>query len=131
MGNEVFVRLRPLVGVAAGEAEASFDALATGLRDATFGCTIRVTLLSGPNDEHEHHGTVSVRDGSAQRAGDADPVDVEVITAPETWLAIASGQMAPLDAFISGKMRVRGDYRLARRVMLHLAAGSGRTDFCY
>ena len=131
MGNEAFVRLRPLVGVAAGEAEASFDALATGLGGAAFGCTLRVTLLSGPNDEHLHRGTILVRDGNAQRAGDADPVDVEVITTPETWLAIASGELAPLDAFTGGKMRVRGDYQLARRVMAHLAAGPGRTDFCF
>jgi len=44
MGNEAFVRLRPLIGVPAVEAEASFDALASGLRGAAFGCTIRPTM---------------------------------------------------------------------------------------
>jgi hypothetical protein len=125
--DDPFVKLKPLVGVAAAEIDASFDGLTGGLQGAAFPCTVRVTLLSG---EQEQHGTISVRDGNAQRAVEGDAVDIEVITSPETWLAIASGQLAPLDAFTGGKMRVRGDYKLARRIMLHLAAGPGRTDFC-
>ena len=131
MGKGAFVKLAPLAGMTVGEADASFDALTSGLRGAPFGCTLRITLLSGSNDEFSQHGTISVRDGNAQRAAESDSADIEVITSPETWLAIASGELAPLDAFIGGKMRVRGDYKLARLAMLHLAAGPGRTDFCY
>ena len=82
MGKGAFVKLTPLTGMAAGEAEASFDALASALRGAPLGCTARITLLSGSNDEHSQQGTISVREGDAQRAAEADPADIEVITSP-------------------------------------------------
>src|SRR6185437_8631748 len=113
--GDTFVKLKPLVGVAAAEIDASFEGLTNGLQGAAFPGTIRVTLLSG---EQEQHAIISIRNGNAQRAGNGDAVDVEVITSPETWLAIASGHLAPLDAFTGGRMRVRGDYQLARQIML-------------
>jgi hypothetical protein len=122
-----FVKLKPLLGATAREIEASFDALTGALQGAAFSGMIRVTLIG---DLEEQRVTISVEDGNAQRVAEAGVPDIEIITAPETWLSIAAGALAPLDAFISGRMRVRGDYRRARSVMLHLADGPGRTDFC-
>jgi hypothetical protein len=56
--------------------------------------------------------------------------DVELVTTPETWSEIASGQLPPILAFLSGRMRVRGNVRLAQVVHRHLAEGPGRTYLC-
>ena len=44
----------------------------------------------------------------------------EVITSEDTWSAIAGGQIAPLEAFVSGKLRIRGDIEMARSIFRRL-----------
>ena len=55
---------------------------------------------------------------------------VEVITTSQTWSDIASGRLAPHDAFLGGHMRVRGSVGLAQRLLKHLAADEGLTFIC-
>lgn len=60
-----------------------------------------------------------------------DNFDVEIITTPETWWEIATGKLAPHDAFLTGRMRVRGDTRMAQNVLEQVAASPvGRTHLC-
>jgi putative sterol carrier protein len=40
--------------------------------------------------------------------------DLEIITDTGTWVDIAAGRVAPLEAFGQGKVRVRGDIELAQ-----------------
>jgi putative sterol carrier protein len=61
----------------------------------------------------------------------ADDFDVEIITTPETWWEIATGKLAPHDAFLTGRMRVRGDTSMAQNGLKQAAASpEGRTHFC-
>lgn len=53
----------------------------------------------------------------------------EINLKKETWLEISSGQLAPVDAFLRGKMAVSGDLAFGRRLYAKLAAKDGRTDF--
>ena len=62
--------------------------------------------------------------------GPADKPDLELIMAPETWWEVASGRLAPHEAFSSGRMRVRGDTDLAQDVLKHAAASPGPTHLC-
>ena len=55
---------------------------------------------------------------------------VEVITTSATWSEIASGRLAPHDAFLGGRMRVRGNAGLAQRMLKHLAGSEGSTFLC-
>lgn len=48
---------------------------------------------------------------------EVDAPTFEVITSEKTWAAIASGQIAPLEAFVSGKLRVRGNIEMARSIV--------------
>lgn len=43
-----------------------------------------------------------------------DQPNLEILTDAATWRKIASGSTSPLEAFGSGKVRVKGDIRLAR-----------------
>jgi putative sterol carrier protein len=60
----------------------------------------------------------------------ANKPDVELIMVPETWWEIASGRVAPHEAFLRGRMRVRGDTDLAQRMLKYVAGSSGRTHLC-
>jgi putative sterol carrier protein len=122
-----FVTLKPLVGVDASQIKTSFDQIAKSLHGAAFAGVVRFTLVGGPQKESF---TVALKDGQAKAESNAKKVDLEIITTPDTWLQIALGKLAPLDAFTGGKMRVRGDQSLGQRIMKQLAAGEGRTAFC-
>jgi putative sterol carrier protein len=66
----------------------------------------------------------------SKRSAKAAKPTVEVITTPEIWKEIASGRLAPHDAFLEGRMRVRGDVRVAQRMVKHLAGAEGLTSVC-
>jgi putative sterol carrier protein len=51
--------------------------------------------------------------------------DVEIITTPDTWWEIATGKLAPHDAFRSGRMRLRGSRRIALSMLNRVAASPG------
>jgi putative sterol carrier protein len=53
--------------------------------------------------------------------------DVRIIVSRTTWQEIAAQDRSPLDAYVSGKLRIRGDTKLARRLFKR-AAGRGQTD---
>lgn len=56
-----------------------------------------------------------------------DNSDFEVITSEETWLQISSGTYSPVQAFLDGKMRIRGDVKLGERILQQLGTGTGNT----
>jgi hypothetical protein len=73
-----------------------------------------------------------VLDGTGFKCGTEpiDKPDLELLTTAEVWAEIARGELSPIAAFLAGRMRVRGDMRLAQKVHKHMAAGAGRTQLC-
>ena len=60
-----------------------------------------------------------------------DNPDVEIITTPDTWWEMATGRLAPHEAFLGGRMRLRGDARRAQDMLKQVAASpEGRTHLC-
>jgi len=52
---------------------------------------------------------------------------VEIITRAETWWEIAEARLSPLEAFVTGRLRVRGNLERAKTVFLiDLAAGPAK-----
>jgi putative sterol carrier protein len=70
--------------------------------------------------------------GKATTSSEAvDDPDVEIITTPDTWWEIATGKLAPHEAFFGGRMRLRGDARIAQDMLKQVAASpEGRTHLC-
>jgi putative sterol carrier protein len=55
--------------------------------------------------------------------------DLRVMVTADTARQILDGELSPLDAFLSGNLRIRGDTELAKR-LLKRVAGRGETDIC-
>jgi putative sterol carrier protein len=89
----------------------------------------RFRLLSGSD---EQTFTIVMEKGTARTVSTATEhnVDFEIITTPETWIEIARGALAPLEAFTNGRMRVRGDIKVGQAIMHRLSSPTGRMDFC-
>lgn len=66
---------------------------------------------------------------TVKKAEAKDP-DFELLTRKETWNAIASGRLSPAEAYLQGKLRVRGNVEFGRRVFQRLAAPGGDFEIC-
>jgi SCP-2 sterol transfer family len=74
--------------------------------------------------------TVSLGAGASEATkGAARLPDVRVIIARETWQQVAEGALSPLEAYLGGKLRFRGDADLAKRLLRHVV-GPGEVDVC-
>jgi SCP-2 sterol transfer family len=75
---------------------------------------------------------VTMEPGQAAAREDlVENADLELIMRLDTWTEIASGSLSPLVAFGSGRMRVRGDVGLAKRLLRHLATSPDAVvDIC-
>jgi putative sterol carrier protein len=56
--------------------------------------------------------------------------NLELVTRDETWAQIAEGALSPLEAFLTGNLRIRGDAELGKRLVRHLAGDDGETEVC-
>jgi SCP-2 sterol transfer family len=93
--------------------------------------TVQLRLVDHSTGKEQSLLNVTL-DGSKAKTGTGsiDKPDFELITTPETWSEIASSQLPPILAFLTGRLRVRGDVRLAQVMHRHLAEGPGRTYLC-
>ena len=93
--------------------------------------TLQLRLLDNATGKEQSLLNVTLN-GAKARAGtrSIEKPNVEIVTTSETWSEIASGRLPPILAFLTGRMRVRGDVRMAQVMHRHLAAGPGRTYLC-
>lgn len=82
---------------------------------------LHIELLSGPDGGRVQHWDVQcgAKSGKVKR-GKPKEADVVVVTRPEIWAEIAQGQLAPYEALYSGKLRVGGDFEMAKAIVKHL-----------
>ncbi|MCY4147461.1 MAG: SCP2 sterol-binding domain-containing protein [Chloroflexi bacterium] len=66
---------------------------------------------------------IKIADGAAEAgAGSIASADMTVNASADDWFAVASGELNPLQAFMTGKLKIQGDMGLAMK-MQSLFAG--------
>jgi putative sterol carrier protein len=93
--------------------------------------TFQLRLLREGKIEGASVSSVAFGSAKAKAGAKRSKPTVELITTPETWAEIASARIAPHDAFLRGRMRVRGDVRVAQLMVKHLAGSEGSTSVCW
>lgn len=93
--------------------------MARELERAPFNGFVQLSLRSGRS---KNHWCLALTPGGCELIeGRSENPDLEILTDTETWSAIASGDLSPLAAFVSGKMRVQGDVTVARMIARRLS----------
>ena len=116
--RSMFARLAPLVGHdKAGNLEATLHGLAAALKGAKTRGRLHLQLIGGTQKETVEHWEVV---GGKARRAEPKGADVVVVTRPETWLAIARGELPPYEALLSGKLRVGGNFEAAKEMVKQL-----------
>lgn len=116
----VFARLKPLAEQRDDSATA-LEKLAQALRGYESPVRLHVRLVSGEDGENVEHWEVQggTKNSKAQRREPEDP-NVVLVMRPETWDQIAQGQLAPYEALYTGKLRVGGDFEIAKALTRYL-----------
>jgi hypothetical protein len=120
VGAQPFARLRAF-GVKPDDDSRGFGDLSKAL--SGFGTPVRlhIRLVSGTDGETVEHWDVQAGSKNAKvKKGEPKEADVVVVMRPETWTQIAQGQLAPYEALYTGKLRVGGDFELAKALVKHL-----------
>jgi len=123
-----YVTVRSLLGRKKGDVGETFERLSELLKQsADTGC---VQFRIVDKDQPRYWNLSLGREGCFVRAEKVDKPNLEIITKVETWLQMAGGRLSPLVAFARGKMRIRGDEKLGKRLLKQLASSEGKTDIC-
>ena len=73
------------------------------------------------SDKESRHWCLELNpEGNRVSATRVDAPDLEIITQTNTWRQISEGSLSPLGAFVGGKLRVRGDIELGKRLFKRL-----------
>ena len=124
-----FARMKSLIAPANSELESTFARLAEHLVSSDRKGQIHFRILC--ETQAETYGVET--GGSAYRVEDpqhASQPDLEVVTRAATWWEIAGGQLSPVEAFLAGRLRVRGDVEWGKAILGELSGGQGICDPC-
>lgn len=114
---------------AGGDAEQAVKRFATAAGGAGESGTMRLSLGGPEEGDARREWVVSLDEGEAEERPDRSLRSaIEVVTAPETFQRMAAGSYSPVQAFLDGLLRVRGDVGLGKRILRHLAGPEGRVD---
>jgi len=123
-----YVTIRSLLGRKKADVEGTFERLAELLKDSPDNGSIQFRIVA--KEQPRYWNLRLDAQGCTVHVDRLDKPDLEIITQAETWLQIAGGKLSPLIAFARGKMRIRGDEKLGKRLLKQLASSEGRTDIC-
>jgi len=112
-----FAKLKALIA-ARDTHDKALESLAQALSDFGKSVRIHVRLIAGESVEHWEVRAGSKNAGVEKK--EPKEADVILVMQPQTWLAIAQGQLPPYEALYSGKLRVGGDFELAKAITRHL-----------
>jgi putative sterol carrier protein len=108
------------------ELATTFQRVAEILSHTTNGRSLKLqfSILDKDSEEPTPWSVAITKDGGTVAQQAVERPDVEIITRADTWWGIAEGRLSPLEAFVTGRLRVRGNIERAKRVFLvDLAAG--------
>jgi putative sterol carrier protein len=106
--------------------DGSFRRIAQALATYETPITFQVQLLDGEKDRS--WCLELTPNGSTVQAEKRDHPDFELITHVHIWREILAGSLAPFEAFVQGKMRVRGDVKLGRRLLRQIASPEDKPE---
>lgn len=112
---EPFTRRFELLASTSSDVGDGLEQLARHVGAARLTGVMQLTINDG--EEGRHRCLIMSPSGCEVLHDRADHPDLEVIVPADAWQQIASGVVSPLEVFGSGRMRVRGDMRLARSIV--------------
>jgi SCP-2 sterol transfer family len=121
-----FARLKPFAG-SQDDAAKALQKLAGALSNYASPIRLHFRLIAAKDGERVEHWEVQggAKNSKAHRK-ETKNADVIIVVRPETWMQIAQGRLAPYEALYTGKLRVGGDFEIAKAITKHLTDPAAR-----
>jgi putative sterol carrier protein len=125
----MYALVRGLTEGHGSDADLVMQRLATAIGGAGETGVMRLSLGGDEEGSERSVWMLSLADATAERSANGSVAsDVTLLTAPETFQRMAEGSYSPVQAFLDGKLRVRGDIDLAKRILRALAGPEGLVE---
>ncbi len=113
------LRLKGIAGDKGRGIVDSFEKVARKLERTEERGVVQIRILA---EDEEHYWRVEMEKGECRlHEGSIQKPSLEIITREETWREISEGSLSPMEAFLHGRMRVRGDLKMGIRILKRLA----------
>ena len=123
-----YATLPKLIESSASDLKPTFERLTDLLGDSGESAVVQFRIVDRSS---RAAWTIQIRPKSSRLLSQpAEQPDLEIVLRATTWQEIADGELSPIAAFRGGRMRVRGDYELGRRLLGRIAAPDSRLEFC-
>jgi hypothetical protein len=111
------------------ELEHALQRAAKALADSGEEGLVQVRILGEQGPRHFHFKLTPKR--CTLHMEEAEKPTLELIGLEETAWSVLDGSLSPLEAFRQGKMRIRGDVALGRRLLRQIASSpNAKFDIC-
>ncbi len=122
-----YAKLKRLVDPAETDLDEAFTRLSEMLQSSREVAEAQFDIVQGRTRKQ---WTLSLEaKGASVSSKAARRPDLRVMVTGDVARRILEGELSPIDAFLSGNLRIRGDTDLAKR-LLKRVAGRGETDIC-
>lgn len=127
-----YAKLKTLVAVKAGRKASkaqlgrAANGLATALKKERATGSLRIGVL-----ERGRFTSMDIEHGGGKAKVTKSPTGrptCEILGSSKTLGEIAAGRLSPVDAYLQGKLRIRGDLKYAKRVYARSAQSKGKRD---
>jgi putative sterol carrier protein len=125
VGSRKFALMKDLRVDGDSSPESTLKKLGELLGSMNVHAILQLRIIGGKANQSVHQ----IRVGDPTDDSGEDPT-VEVITTLEDWTEMASAHLSPIEAFLRGKIRVRGDVTRAQDIFKLVAGSEGRTHLC-
>ena len=122
-----YAKLKKVMDPGEKDLDRAFSRLADMLRGSGEVAEAQVDIVRG-RSKQQWTLSLEPKAASASKKSARRP-DLRLMVAEETARRILEGELSPIEAFVSGNLRIRGNTELAKR-LLKRAGGRGETDIC-
>lgn len=126
--NRIIDRSKDISALTENDIDSSVQFLSENLARATGKDVGRLGVTVYDKDHTSHYCLDLVGDECRFVKQQAEDSRFGISVTKETWVEMVSGELAPMDAFLMGRMALSGDIDFGRRLYAKLATKVGRTD---
>ena len=129
-----YAQIRRLAENRSAGIDGTFGRLTDLLRGSGMTGDVQCTILTGDTRRNWviqlRAKDCQLRRDAAASAPNAGAANLEIITSEATWWEVAEGSLSPLDAFVQGRLRIRGDTEFGSRLLRKITDGNGAVSIC-
>ena len=112
-----------LIELSGEQLDTTLERLAARLDAFGEDLVIQFKFLSGDESVFRHI-QLRRKQAAAVAEGEAAKAELGVVVKTATWFEIASGKLAPSEAWYTGRLFLRGDLELAKRMLIKAGLGT-------